>query len=334
MGTAALLSLLAVAPASADDPETLRSRAERLRSAADGLEARKGKALLELYSLETRLAAAERRLEALAGREAALERLEASARERLDIARSNMAQAERRLATRLRTLYVEGELDPLAVLLGAESFGDALTALDGLGRLAADDKAVVAEVRAARGTFQRTLRELSDRRAELEELVAEARAARDSLAQALAERAAFVGRLRGRQAFAGGLVRKLLSQAAAAEAKTEEIAAAQAPIPVSAVESTPVPAPPSPASGTRMIVSSTGYCLHGTTATGMQAGWGTIAVDPSVIPLGTKMHVPGYGNGVAADTGAAVKGRAIDVWFPTCSQALAWGLRTVTITLG
>jgi len=41
----------------------------------------------------------------------------------------------------------------------------------------------------------------------------------------------------------------------------------------------------------------------------------------------------GYGEGVAADTGGAVRGPTIDLWFPTLAQALAWGRRTVTITL-
>ena len=52
-----------------------------------------------------------------------------------------------------------------------------------------------------------------------------------------------------------------------------------------------------------------------------------------MIPLGTRMTIPGYGEGVAADTGGAVQGNAIDLWFPTRAQALAWGRRTVTITL-
>jgi 3D (Asp-Asp-Asp) domain-containing protein len=58
-----------------------------------------------------------------------------------------------------------------------------------------------------------------------------------------------------------------------------------------------------------------------------------VAVDPQVIPLGTRMFVPGYGEGVAADTGSAVTGHIIDLWFPTCTQAITWGRRTVTITL-
>jgi 3D (Asp-Asp-Asp) domain-containing protein len=45
------------------------------------------------------------------------------------------------------------------------------------------------------------------------------------------------------------------------------------------------------------------------------------------------MDIPGYGPGVAADTGTAIKGLRIDLWFPTLSQALNWGKRTVTINL-
>jgi uncharacterized protein YabE (DUF348 family) len=55
---------------------------------------------------------------------------------------------------------------------------------------------------------------------------------------------------------------------------------------------------------------------YGRTATGVQVTYGVIAVDPNVIPLGTKMFVPGYGYGVAADTGGAVEGYIIDLGYP------------------
>ena len=55
-------------------------------------------------------------------------------------------------------------------------------------------------------------------------------------------------------------------------------------------------------------MTASGYALHGTTATGVPVGWGVVAVDPSVIPLGTRMTIPGYGEGVASDTGGAVQG--------------------------
>jgi 3D (Asp-Asp-Asp) domain-containing protein len=80
-------------------------------------------------------------------------------------------------------------------------------------------------------------------------------------------------------------------------------------------------------------VDAVAYSLPGRTASGLPVGRGVVAVDPAVIPLGTRMLVPGYGAGVAADVGAAVKGLIIDLWFPTLAEAQAWGRRTVTITL-
>ena len=82
-----------------------------------------------------------------------------------------------------------------------------------------------------------------------------------------------------------------------------------------------------------ITVTATGYSLPGHTSTGLPVGFGVVAVDPAVIPLGTRMTIPGYGEGVAADTGSAVSGYTIDLWFPTFADALAWGRRTVTISL-
>ena len=78
---------------------------------------------------------------------------------------------------------------------------------------------------------------------------------------------------------------------------------------------------------------ATAYSLHGGTASGLPTGPGVVAVDPTVIPLGTRLFIPGYGPGIAADTGTAIKGLRIDLWFPTLQQAMSWGRRTVTITV-
>lgn len=58
-----------------------------------------------------------------------------------------------------------------------------------------------------------------------------------------------------------------------------------------------------------------------------------IAVDPSVIPLGSKVHVEGYGYATAADTGSAIKGNKIDVHVPNKAEAIGWGVKTVKVTI-
>jgi len=60
---------------------------------------------------------------------------------------------------------------------------------------------------------------------------------------------------------------------------------------------------------------------------------GVVAVDPDLIPLGTRLFVPGYGRAVAADVGGAIKGRIIDLWMPNDAQARRWGRKTVVITV-
>lgn len=58
-----------------------------------------------------------------------------------------------------------------------------------------------------------------------------------------------------------------------------------------------------------------------------------VAVDPSVIPLGTVVEVQGYGVALALDTGGAIKGNIIDVHFPTVDQCTSWGRRQVKVTI-
>lgn len=70
---------------------------------------------------------------------------------------------------------------------------------------------------------------------------------------------------------------------------------------------------------------------YGKTATGATAQQGVVAVDPSVIPLGTKLYIPGYGICTAADTGGSIKGNKIDLCFNTLSEALNFGRRSVDV---
>ena len=92
--------------------------------------------------------------------------------------------------------------------------------------------------------------------------------------------------------------------------------------------------------GRTLIMESTAYSYAEAGASYLTAS-GTdlrenpqaVAVDPSVIPLGTVVEVQGYGVALALDTGGAIKGNIIDVHFPTVAQCTKWGRRQVQVTI-
>ena len=109
---------------------------------------------------------------------------------------------------------------------------------------------------------------------------------------------------------------------------------AAAVVPASGASTAPTSATsPAAESGYRLKVDAVAYHLPGHTASGLPVGKGVVAVDPRLIPLGTRLFVPGYGRGIAADVGVAIKGRIIDLWMPNHTAARKWGRKTVTITV-
>src|SRR5699024_7134389 len=94
--------------------------------------------------------------------------------------------------------------------------------------------------------------------------------------------------------------------------------------------------------GKTFNVTATAYTAKcngcsGHTATGVDLNANpnakVIAVDPNVIPLGSKVHVEGYGTATAADTGGAINGNKIDVHVPSKEAAQGWGVKTVKVTV-
>ena len=80
--------------------------------------------------------------------------------------------------------------------------------------------------------------------------------------------------------------------------------------------------------------SITCYALRGTTASGAPVAEDGIAVDPRVIPLGSRVYVDGLGWKIARDTGSAIKGNKIDIWNPSSQYCRSWGRQTREAWLG
>jgi 3D (Asp-Asp-Asp) domain-containing protein len=314
-----------------------------LRAHDAALAAKSRSAVLGLYSLDQQLAAAQSRLTTLHSRQQSLRAQRASVAHRLAIAERGTHLSEARLGTRLRQLYEQGNVEPLEIVFGAKSLDEALTNLDNLSRMTGQGEDILRELKAARVSASSAAHTLAAQDAALTSATQAAEATAAALASRRAARNAYIGSLAAQRRLTQQQIASVVAQADAARIRSAQLArvsAATAPPAAVSAPAGPTLASSAPATlatdtpgGRSITVSATGYSLPGRTATGLPVGWGVVAVDPSVIPLGTHMTIPGYGDAVAADTGGAIIGSTIDLWFPSVAQANAWGRRIVTITL-
>jgi 3D (Asp-Asp-Asp) domain-containing protein len=307
-----------------------------LRERQAALAFRERAAELELYALQATLARTDARLGALRARREALEDQLMRLRIELDVAWRSLYVAQGRLGARIRQLYEHGQLDPVAVLLGSESLDEAVSGLEGLRSLASGDRDLLRQVTRARDQLRRAKAQVKKRAAALRAAENDAAATSARLRTAAAERVRYLERLRSERGYTRREIARLEAGVRSAQRKSVALGARAAAVPDAALAAAPAPTPTAVepvGDASQLTVVATGYALRGRTASGLSTSWGVVAVDPSVIPLGTRMTIPGYGVGIAADTGGSVQGNIIDLWFPTVAQALAWGRRTVTITL-
>jgi peptidoglycan DL-endopeptidase CwlO len=309
--------------------------AATLRARDEAIAAKSRAAVLGLYSLDERLGAARTKLASLQERAESLRVERLSLAHQLNVAKRGTRISQRQLAERLRALYEDGSVEPLEVVFGAKSLDEALTNVDNLNRVAGQGRDVLRELAQARDSLHAAAHALAMRRAALAAATREAQATTSSLESARSARGAYISSLATQRRMTERQIAALVAQARAAQARTAELQRSirsATPVAAATFVSSRAAAVASPGART-ITVSATGYSLPGSTSSGLPVGWGVVAVDPSVIPLGTHMTVPGYGEAVAADTGGAVAGSAIDLWFPSTAQANAWGRRSVTVVL-
>lgn len=312
------------------------SQTQSLQQQDATLAAKTRSAVLGLYSLDHQLVTAQTRLAALQASLTELKIERVALKRELGIARADQKIAVQHVASRLRQLYERGNVEPIEILFGASSLDDALSRMDSLKRIASQDEAIVSELHSANARYVVASRALTSRTQQVASEVSDAAATADALSQARSQRAAYISSLQAKRSYTQQQISQLESQAAAAQQKSNQISDSRARSNIFTSSPGPSPNSPAPASvaqGRTITVLATAYSMPGHTASGLPVGWGVVAVDPSVIPLGSHMYVPGYGEAVAADTGGAIIGNRIDLWFPTVAQAYAWGSRLVTITV-
>jgi 3D (Asp-Asp-Asp) domain-containing protein len=325
--------VLLVAPAvSGADPSHVAS----LRAHDAAIEAKSRSAVLDLYSLDSRLERSRAQVSTLQGQARSLREQRLSLEVQLKVARRSTKIGEKQLEDRVRRLYEQGSVEPLEVVFGAKSLTQAISNLDNLRSISSESEAVLNQLKNARRSLMKASRELSVREAALAEATRQAQAAQAALISTRSQRSSYIASLAAQHRLTQGQISTLVARAHAAQIRSVQLMRVRS-TNVAVQTSSPNISPSSSTevlpSGRSVTVSATAYSLPGHTASGLPVGWGVVAVDPSVIPLGTHMYVPGYGEAVAADTGTAIIGDRIDLWFPTLAQAQAWGRQTVTIVL-
>ncbi|MCZ7663576.1 MAG: 3D domain-containing protein [Thermoleophilia bacterium] len=311
-------------------------------------------AVTDLLLAENRLASADQALEhAQADLDRVQSALDEADRTTIRAAR-DLALAEARLAGRLRAIYTSRGSMGLELLFGSTSIRDLVERATLLGRLAAGDRELTAQVGQKRDRAAATATALDSAREERRREMAALADARDRLRTVKDQKARLVTRLGNRLVQVENAAREAARKMAdlnrkaagtstdppsdgASGGRTPGAGGTTATTAAGAATTAPPAAPPATNDASRggytLKVKTTAYSGPGTTATGVPVGPGIIAVDPRVIPLGTRLYVPGYGEGIAADTGGAVKGAFIDVWLPTEAEAEAWGVKYLTITV-
>ena len=112
---------------------------------AGALRTSESAALLQLYAAEAALARAQHEQAGLDARSSELARAEADATVRTEIVRRSLTASQRRIGALLRQLYIQGEPDPIAVILGATSIEEVMTGIDGLARAAVQNERLARE---------------------------------------------------------------------------------------------------------------------------------------------------------------------------------------------
>ncbi len=327
----ALVVLIAPAVVGANPSQGTRS----LRAQDAAIVAHSRAAVLDLYSLDQQLTVAQSKLASLRAQARSLRAERLSLRHQLAIARRSTRISQTRVAQRLRILYEEGNVEPLEIVFGSKNLDEALTDLDNLNRVTGQGEDVLRELAGARTSIAQAARGLATRRAALETATRTAQATAASLERTRAQRSSYLASLSAQRRLTERQISDLVATARAAQLRSAQLARTSAVLPTATLSTVSAAAPSFSSSvrGRTITVSATGYALQGHTASGLPVGWGVVAVDPSVIPLGTHMTIPGYGEAVAADRGGSIVGATIDLWFPSVAQANAWGRRTVTIVL-
>lgn len=253
---------------------------------------------------------------------------------------------------RARAMYMSGTDGYINVLFGSSDIGDFLSRVDTISKIMKFDNGIMSKLKndqqvisnqkqklvaennrlqTLRLNSQNTLAKLNSDVKEQKQLLANASAKEKELIaadmrakEAAKARADAIAQASAQKTVAS---RVMVASNSSSSSSSSSSRSSENSISVSRGTSTSTPS----VEASTITVQATAYTGGGYTASGRQAAEGVIAVDPTVIPMGSRVYVDGYGYAIAADTGGAIQGNIIDLYFSSQSACENWGRRTVTV---
>ena len=276
----------------------------------------KDTAVREVVTLDSEINSVSEHLGALERKSAELQAEIGALGEEVAFKRKRLTAKRGALADRARNIYVNGRPSTVVMLLGSEDVSEFVKRTDYVNKINRRDTELVVSIKQEAAKLDARLSDLKTRKQDVDDVASEQRSRKAQLVSARAEREKVI-------ASAGEQASAVEQQSASVETKMSELNP---------------PAAAGHRTGRFLTMSATGYSpqepgLNDGTASGMKAQRGVVAVDPGVIPLGTRVHVEGYGDAIAADTGSAIKGYRIDLCFDTLAECNSFGRRTVKVEI-
>lgn len=261
---------------------------------------------------------------------------------KLETVEKNATSQEDLFEKRSRAMYINGIDSYLEVLLDSTSFNDFISRADTLKQIIEYDKNLIAEIETQRNSIIKHKDTLNNENDNLSALKANNEIILSKLSKDIKEQKVLLSNVTKKESKL--IADKNAKELAAAKAKKKqtEIRAITMSRHLDSSKSSTSKSNAIPIdvsnSTSYFIIESTAYSMGGYTSSGSKTsrdpnGYSTIAVDPRVIPMGSKVYIEGYGYAIASDTGSAIKGNIIDVFFNTEAEVLNWGRRNVKIRI-
>ena len=271
----------------------------------------------EVVTLDEEIKDTTARIDELEGESAELEAGIDSTNAEIDSKKESLSRKRKVLALRIRTMYVNGKSTNLDMLLSASDLSDFLARSEYVDKVTDKDSELIDGVKLESQRLEQSLEELKAKKSEIDSTARELQGRQQRLEQSRSARQELLSKT-------GEARQSVVQESEKVKSKIDEL--------------NPPDTRPASRTGRFMTMEATGYSpeepgLDDTTATGMKAQHGVVAVDPRVIPLGTRLYIEGYGYAIAGDTGSAIKGNRIDLCFDTLGEVEAYGWRTITVEI-